>query len=192
MYNLSLKQIYFGRKKLHWSLTNYPDLLKTEKRRRDNVLKWWLNFKKAKKGEKLRDVNYYVLSTKINPLTKVGISLKEGDFNIVTLSALKTSVQMPIIMVMPSDKKIPKEGSYIRIITPMKEIIEKIGTNYVDDAIYVEEVMEEDSSSIYKEIIDIQKLEKNIILKFIKENLIKNDDYIAKSFQTPISSSPYF
>jgi hypothetical protein len=184
-----LDKFYFWRNK---SLYKYPwerrhlnvDFLKYEQKRIDDVKRWYDKFEKAKVGDTLEEVSYYVVPLEIDSNWKAEISLR--NLNYIGVSALKNSLQIGLIVLLPKDQTIPKDYSLIKILKSKKDaIFPKNGTRGVY-VIYAEEIQKLDSASIYVDV----PYEKRSINKFFLENF-GNDEVIADSFQPVISSSPY-
>jgi len=190
MVNPNLNQVYFWKRD---SIYTYPwqrqflniDFLKYEKKRIEDVGKWYYDFQKSKVGDSLNEVYYYVIPSELDSEWKVAIASK-GNYNYVGLSALKNCLQLQLIMLIPKDKAIPRDYSLIRISNSKKEFIHNEKKNEAEYVIISDNFQEEDSALIYVDI----PFEKRIISKFIKENLV-NDDLIADSLQPTISGSPY-
>lgn len=185
-----MSQIYLWGKD---SIYTYPwqrqflnrDFLKYEKKRIQDVTKWYSKFQKAKLGESLCEVYYYVVPLELDSEWKAAIALK-GSYNYVGVSALKNCLQVQLLMLIPKDKIIPKNYSLIRIINAKKDYLHNKKRNECQYILFTEEFKEQDSSLVYVDI----PYEKRSISKFIKENLV-NDDLIADSLQPTISGSPY-
>src|SRR3989344_645827 len=193
MSNFSLDQVYLWRKnsfsKFPWGRQFFnADFLEFEKKKIKDVQIWWENFYKRKVGEKLNEVLYYVIPAEFDSNLKASVANK-GDYHIIQLSALKNSEQMSMLMILPRDKKIPQDYSLIRITDSKKDVLMNLVNSAPIYIINVEKYNVEDSSIVYLDLPS--KPEKNIVYKFLKDNLIKDDEYKVKSFQTPISSSPF-
>lgn len=190
MDQLSLNKIYLWKKK---SIYTYPwqrkflniDFLKYEQKRIEDVRVWYNLFQKAKLGEILSEVYYYVLQTELSSDWKAAIALK-GNYNYAYVSALKNCPQMQLIALFPKNVPLPKDYSSIRITKSKKDYIHNEKTNEAEYVINVESYVEVDPSFTYVDV----PYERKSISKFIKENLI-NEDLIADSFQPTISGSPY-
>lgn len=190
MVNLNLSQVYFWKKN---SAHTYPwqrqclniDFLKYEKKRIQDVGKWYNAFQKARVGQNLGEVYYYVTPLELDSEWKAAIATK-GEYNYVGLSALKNCLQVQLLMLISKSKQIPKDYSLIRILNSKKDYIHNEKNNKAEYVITSDNFQDEDPALVYVDV----PYEKRIISKFIKENLV-NDDLIADSFQPTISGSPY-
>ncbi|MFH1642166.1 MAG: hypothetical protein ABIC04_04665 [Nanoarchaeota archaeon] len=190
MGNLNLSQVYFWKKD---SVYAYPwqrqflniDFLKYEQKRIRDVGKWYHDFQKSKVGDSLSEVYYYVTPLELDSEWKAAIALK-GNYNYIGLSALKNCLQLQLLVLIPKDKTVPRDYSLVRILKSKKDFIHHVRGNDVVYVIISDDFKEEDAALVYVDV----PFEKRIISKFIKENLV-NDDLIADSFQSTISSSPY-
>lgn len=190
MLHQNSSQIYLWKKN---SVFTYPwqrqflniDFLKYEQKRIKDASKWYYDFQKSKVGASLAEVYYYVTPLDLNSEWKAAIASK-GDYNYVGLSALKNCLQVQLIMLIPKDKPIPRDYSFIRILQSKKDFIHNEKKNEAKYIITSDNFQEEDPALVY---IDVP-FEKRVISKFLKENLV-NDDLIADSFQPTISGSPY-
>lgn len=190
MVNLGLSGVYLWKRN---SVYTYPwqrqflnvDFLKYEKKRIQDVAKWYSKFQKVKVGQKLEEVYYYVTPTELSSEWKGAIASK-GNYNFVGLSALKNCLQVQILMLFPKEKSAPRDYSLIRISGAKKDYIHNEKKGEAQYIIMSDEFQEQDPSLVYLDV----PYEKKVISKFIKENLV-NDDFIANSFQPTISGSPY-
>lgn len=191
--SLTLNQAYLWRRK---SFSRYPwerkflniDFLDFEKKRINDVRDWWGEFYKKNKGDLLSEVLYYVIPAEFSSDIKASIS-NHGNYYPVQLSALKNSEQMGMLMILPRDKKSPPDYSLIRVSSSRKDVLINLSNSEPIYVINAEDYELEDSSRVYLDLPS--KPEKDVVYKFIKENLIQNDDLKAKSFQMPISSAPF-
>jgi hypothetical protein len=163
------------------------DFLKSERKRINDVQKWWLEFYSKPIGSELSEVIYYTLPTSFDSETKASIAKQKGDVFLIQLSALKNTEQMGVLMILPMDKKCPTDYSLIRIINAKKDFFTNLRTGEEAYIINVEEYEIMDPASIYLDI----PFERKIIHKFLIDNLIKTDDIKARALQSPISSSPF-
>jgi len=170
-----------------WNRQFMNEFLKSERKMIEEIKIWWTDFYDKEVGEELQEVLYYVLPASFNSETKASIAIQKGDVHIIQLSALKDCEEMSLLLILPQERKIPPEGSLIRIISPKKDYITDIKTGDIHYIISSEDYKIEDPSIVYLGI----PYEKRRIHKFIIENLIKTGDLLARTFQSPISSSPY-
>jgi len=193
MSNMSLNRAYLWKRN---SSSRYPwdrkflntDFLEFEKKRINDVSVWWKEFYKKRIGDQLDEVLYYVLPAEFSSNIKASVSIL-GEYHIIQLSALKNSEQMGMIMILPRDKKLPQDYSLIRITNSKKDVLIKFldsGPIYI---INVENYEVENPLIVYYDLSS--KSEENVVYKFLKENIIRDDKYKALSFQSPISSSPF-
>ena len=176
---LSLNQIYLWKRtsfppKYAWDRKESQHFLKTELKRIEIASIWRKKFDKAEHGERLESVEYYVLPTKAN--TKEIIAGKMNNFNVFQLSAIKDCEEEPILMILPIGKKSPEENSLIRITSSIKDHLTYKKINIGAQVINVEAFEEIDPSIIY-DIYGQNKLEKNRVFNFFKENF---DQFIVK------------
>lgn len=161
------------------------DFLEYEKKRIEDTAKWYKEFRKSKVGESLDEVYYYVKPIEMNNQWKTAINQK-GDFNYAGLTAVKNSLQMPLVMLVRRDQKIPKDHSFIRIIKSKKGWIHNEKKNFASYVLILEDFEPVDPLLAY---VDVPH-EKKRIHKFILENFV-DDNLIAGSFQPTLSSAPY-
>jgi hypothetical protein len=190
METLSLNRCYPWKKN---SLCSYPwqrqylnvDFLKYEVKRVKDVREWYNQFQKARVGDSLGEVYYYVVPVELNSAWKAAVAEK-GDYNYVGLSALKNCLQIQLLMLVPESLSSPKEYSLIRIAKSKKEYVHNVTRNIAEWVILLEEYQEIDPSYLYVDV----PFEKRSIGKFIRENIV-NDEHIADSFQPVVSSAPF-
>jgi len=127
MTNINMNAVYLWKRKSSYA---YPwqrqflniDFLKYEKKRIKDVTKWYNIFQKAKVGQFLEEVIYYVTPLEINSEWKAAIALK-GNYTYVGLSALKNCLQVQLLMLIPKDKIRPKDYSLIKVTKSKKDFI---------------------------------------------------------------------
>lgn len=170
-----------------WNRKFKINFTKFERKRIEDVKKWWGDFCDKRIGESLDSVLYYSISASFSSEIKASIYQQKGDVHLIQLSALKDCEQMPLLMIIPKERKIPQDGSLIRIISPKKDCMTDIKTGKEIYILSAENYELEDPSIVYLDI----SFEKRRIHKFIIENLIKTGDLQARTFQSPISSSPF-
>ena len=156
MANLNLNRVYFWKKD---SVYTYPwqrqflniDFLKYERKRIQDVGRWYDAFQKAKLGNNLEEVCYYVIPLELDSEWKAAIASKE-KYNYVGLSALKNCLQVQLLMLVPKDKIIPKNYSLIRILKSKKDYIHNEKNNEAKYVIVSEDFHEEDSALVYVDV----------------------------------------
>jgi len=167
--------------------TNF-EFLRTEKKRLVETEKWYTVYFKAKVMDALPEVMYYVLPTEL-PGNWCSVVNDSGDYQYKGLSCLKNSPQFPLIALFPMGVKLPDDYSLIRIISSKKVILmnNRLPMQYnCEYAVLIESFEQLPSDYIYQDV----PFDKTLISDILYKNL-GQDEYVAKSLQSPLLSSPF-
>lgn len=113
------------------------DFLKSEQRRIDKAKEWDEKYRKAERGDKLGEYVAYVIPIEISKILRREVG--EKGYKIIGTSALRNSVQLEKLALVPEDLQLPPDYSLIRIEEPVKEIVLFKGDVHGTDAIIVED-----------------------------------------------------
>ena len=158
------------------------EFLECERRRIEVAHAWYLNYKKSPEGANLEETNFYVLPIELNPQVAAETSYQE--FIPKGLSALSNDFQMPMLMLLKWDIKLPEEYSYIRIIKGKKHTLTTQRNDVCYEAIVVDEWEYDEADKVYLDI----STEKKGVKKILYETF--HEEHIALALQAPLLSSP--
>lgn len=180
---------YSSSHSLPWDrqFTNF-EFLKTEKKRLQDTEKWYNNYIKTKIMDSLPEVTYYVLPSELSNNWR-NSSDESIEYEHRGLSCLKNSPQFPMVALFPKNVKLPDNYSLIRIISSRKVVLinNKLSMKYnCEYAIFVEDFEELPADYIYHDVLFDKKLIGEVLYKNLGQ-----DEYVAKSLQSPLLSSPY-
>lgn len=167
--------------------TNF-EFLKTEKKRLEDTEKWYKSYFKAKVMGDLPEVIYYILPVELSSNWRSVVNELE-EYQYKGLSCLKNSPQFPLIALFHKDAKLPDDYSLIHIISSRKIVLmnNKLSMKHnCEYAILIDSFEELPSDYVYQDVPFDKKLIGDILYKNLGQ-----DEYVSKSLQSPILSSPF-
>src|SRR3989338_1137960 len=165
----------WNRRYLNW------DFLETEKKRIEKAKEWYMHYLKAKEGENLFEINFYVKDINLSPEWKAYI-YSIDDFEFKALSTLHNDNQLTFVMLVDKSN-LPKDNSYILIEKSKKYImINKRKETF--NALIVEKWRYDETDKIYVDM----PYERNIVSKLLKRTF--QSELITDSLQSPLISCP--
>ena len=160
------------------------DFLAHEKKRIDDISKWYKTFQKVDYKDNNVDISLYAVPVELSSSWKAAIV--ENNMNYMGLATLPNSPQHLLMCLIPYDKKQPQEYGPIKITSSKRIRIYNKHYKEYEYALVIEDWEPLKSDFIY---IDVP-YEKQIINNILKETLI-DDKKITSSLQAPIISAPY-
>ena len=167
-----------------WERNNLnKQFLKHEKKRVEEVRKWFNDFRKSRVGTKLDEISFYTVPVRLSGNWKTAL-LRYRNRPYLGLSALFNSPQSLAIAIFYGD--LPSKYSLIRITESETGLIRNKKDDLSEKVILVKDW---DYLPPDKPYVDVD-FEKRVVSKLLSENSI-SDKNISVSFQSPIMGAPF-